>query len=145
MKVTLNIDPNLPDDQASFQLRKMTPQLEAIIKQLQNLDFRLIGSLDEKKYRLDFAEITTIYAADKKVFAATDDQQEYSLSETLTVLSEKLPHNFLRISHSEIVNADKIKYFDFTFAGKIKISFRNGQHSYSSRSYLKQIKEYFGL
>ncbi|MDR2977694.1 MAG: LytTR family transcriptional regulator [Streptococcaceae bacterium] len=145
MKVTVIFNPNLPEDEVEFQVREMTPQLDSLIKQMKHLDFKLIGSRLDKKYTLNFSKINRIYASDKKVYAVTDDQLEFVIPKSLTNIEEKLPTNFLRISNSEIINADKIKFFDLTFGGKIKINFTNGQFTYSSRSYLKKIKEYFGL
>lgn len=67
------------------------------------------------------------------------------LSETLKELYAKLPNNFLRISNSEIINADKIISFEFTFGGKLKIFLNSDDATYSSRGYLQKIKEYFGI
>ena len=145
MKITINIDKKLKEDTGLFELREMRPELLKIIEQLQGVNFRLIGFKNEEKHLLEFDDITTIYANSKKVYVLLNNKKEFKISQTLTLLSEKLPSNFLRISNSEIVNANKISHFEFTFGGKIKIYFKNGSFTYSSRSYLKEIKRYFGL
>ncbi len=145
MKITINIDKTLSEDLGDFTLRNLTPELSKIITQLQNFDFKLIATKNEQKIILDFAKITTIYAANKHVYVLLDDKQEFILPQTLTELSSRLSTDFLRISNSEIVNANKISHFEFTFGGKIKIYFKNGSHTYSSRGYLREIKRYFGL
>src|SRR5215475_3494510 len=101
MKVTLNITPDLSDDEVEFHIRQLSPQLDKLIKQLQNIDFKLIGSLEDRKYTLDFQKIITIYASDKKVYVSTENKQEYRINETLTHPASKLPMHFLRISNSE--------------------------------------------
>ena len=145
MKITIDIDPGLPEDRGDFHLRELTPEVSRLLAQLQNLDFKLIASKNDKKFQLDLSKITRILASDKKVYALMDDKQDFVLSETLISLESKLPADFLRISHSEIVNATKIASFEFTFAGKFKLTFKNGDFTYSSRSYLKEFKRYFGL
>lgn len=145
MKVTINIDKNRSEDLGNFELRELSPELSHLIRQLQNLDFKLLANKNGQKHQLDLTKITTIYAANKKVYVSMDDKAEFLLTQTLASLEEKLSANFLRISHSEIVNADKIAHFEFTFGGKVKIHFKNGDFAYSSRSYLKDIKRYFGL
>ena len=74
-----------------------------------------------------------------------DNKKECKISQTLTLLLEKLPSIFLRISNSEVVNANKISHFAFTFDGKIKIYFKNGSFTYSIRSYLQEFKRYFWI
>ena len=145
MKITIQVDEHLSEDVGDFRVRQLTPELSKLLAQLQNLDFKLIATKDEKKYQLDLAKITTIYADNKKVYASLDDRTEFALTQSLSALTEKLPSNFLRISNSEIVNASKITHFEFTFGGKIKIHFKNGGFTYSGRSYLKDFKRYFGL
>ena len=145
MKITINIDKNLPENLGNFELREMSPEISHLIGQLQNMNFMLIATKDEKKYQLDLAKITTIYAASKKVYVIMDDKEEFAVKFTLADLSERLSTNFLRISNAEIINANKISHFEFTFGGKIKINFKNGGFTYSSRAYLKDFKRYFGL
>jgi DNA-binding LytR/AlgR family response regulator len=145
MKITININDQLMEDLASFELREMTPQIQQCVSQLQNLDFKLIAHLNERKYRLDLSDIVRIYAAQKRVYVEGKNKQEFVLNQSLSSLDGKLPPQFLRISNSEIVNSQKIKSFEFTFGGKIKIVFENDRYTYSSRSYLSIIKEYFGL
>lgn len=145
MKITINIDKTLKEDTGAFELKEMRPEISKVITHLQNIDFKLLGIKDEKKYQLDFDKIVSIYASNKKVYTSMDDKSEFRISYNLTVVLEKLGVNFLRISNSEIVNADKISHFEITFGGKIKIYFKNGSFTYSSRGYLKEIKEYFGL
>lgn len=144
MKITINIDKNA-EETGDFTLHELTDDLQKIISQLQNQNFKLIASKNEQKYQLDFDKITSIYAQNKKVYLHMDDQQEFTVAYSLSALTEKLPPHFLRISASEIVNANKISHFEFTFGGKIKIFFTTSGYTYSSRSYLKNIKEYFGL
>jgi len=54
---------------------------------------------------------------------------------------ELLPADFLQISQSEIINTKQIDHLKLTGSGLIQITLKNGQITYSSRRYLKVIKE----
>lgn len=56
-------------------------------------------------------------------------------------LEQMLQKDFIRISKSELINKKLIDYFEMDFAGVLKISFIDKDYSYSSRRYLKDIKE----
>lgn len=145
MEIRININKELPEDTVEFSIKEMTPELSKIICNLQNLSFKLIASKDEKKYQLKFDEVVTIYSENKKIVVLTESKQVYFLKGTLKDIRKKLPADFLQISSSEIINSNKISYFEFTFAGKVKIYFENNNFTYSSRSYLKEFRRFFGL
>lgn len=54
---------------------------------------------------------------------------------------EKLPSYFIKISQSEIVNLKEIERFNITPNGLVEIYLKNKETTYSSRRYLKAIKE----
>ncbi|MGT2862994.1 LytTR family DNA-binding domain-containing protein [Streptococcus gallinaceus] len=56
-----------------------------------------------------------------------------------------LPRDFLQISQSEIINLRYLDHLSLTGNGLVKIVLKNGAVTYSSRRYLKQIKEAIGL
>lgn len=56
-----------------------------------------------------------------------------------------MPPHFLQISQSEVVNLDQIKHLELTTNGLVLIHFLDDDQTYSSRRYLKTIKEVLGL
>ncbi|MGB2510542.1 LytTR family DNA-binding domain-containing protein [Leuconostoc suionicum] len=145
MNIQIKIDKNIEEDNMILTIKEMTPEYSRLISQLQNTSFKLIGIKDNKKYYLEYKEIVKIHSVDKKIYALKETSETFLLSETLKELYAKLPNNFLRISNSEIINADKIISFEFTFGGKLKIFLNSDDATYSSRGYLQKIKEYFGI
>ncbi|MCT4377313.1 LytTR family DNA-binding domain-containing protein [Leuconostoc suionicum] len=145
MNIQIKIDKNIEEENMILTIKEMTPEYSRLISQLQNTSFKLIGIKDNKKYYLEYKEIVKIHSVDKKIYASKETSETFLLSETLKELYAKLPNNFLRISNSEIVNADKITSFEFTFGGKLKIFLNSDDATYSSRGYLQKIKEYFGI
>lgn len=57
----------------------------------------------------------------------------------------KLPTSFIRISKSEIVNIEMIEKLLLEPNGLIRMYLKNEDYTYSSRRYLKSIKERLSL
>lgn len=55
------------------------------------------------------------------------------------------PKMFVRISNSEIVNAKKILRLDASITGTIGVYLEGNIKTFSSRRYVKKIKEIFGI
>ena len=83
--------------------------------------------------------IIRIYAKDKRVYADTLDDT-YLLKSTLYRLEEELPDNFVRISNSEIVNADRIIRMDLNLIGTIRIYMEGNIESFVSRRYVSKVR-----
>lgn len=133
------------EERVDILIHKMTPEIQKIISQLQKFDYKLVGMLQEKRYPIVLDEIISIYASNKKVYCLIENGREFFVGQTIKNLSEDLPNNFVQISNGEIINGEKISHFELTYGGKIKIWFKGGSFSISSRSYYKVIKEYLGL
>ena len=94
---------------------------------------------------LEPEELIRIYAASGKVFAVTG-KGEYTLRLRLYELEERLsPHQFVRISNSEIIHLKKAVNFDLSFAGTIYVKLSNGTVTYVSRRYVSKIKKILGI
>ena len=52
---------------------------------------------------------------------------------------------FVRVSNSEIVNFDHVRSLAISIGGTLSLKFDNGQITFVSRRYTRQIKEYLGL
>ena len=80
------------------------------------------------------------YIENRQVVGETKDDC-FILTGPLYQLSEDLPIYFLKISQSEIINTKEIDHLHFTTSGSVQIYLKNGRMTYSSRRYLKAIKE----
>lgn len=145
MEIKIKIDKNLNENYCEFFIKEMTPEISKMVTSIQNFDFKIIANREGIKYNLELEKIVTLYSENKKILIITDNNQEHFVYGTIKQFSQKLPYYFLRISNSEIINTNKISHFEFTFGGKLKIHFNTGSFTYSSRSYLTEIKRYLGL
>ena len=100
----------------------------------------IAGYSDGTLTKLKKSSIIRIYSKDKRVYADTIDSS-YLLKIPLYRLEETLPDNFVRISNSEIVNADRIIRMDLNLTGTIRIHLEGNIESFVSRRYVSRVKK----
>ena len=77
------------------------------------------------------------------MYVKDTDGNEYQLRSRIYELQNTLPNNsFLRISNSEIVNFDNVERINLKISGTVLLVFKSGRSAYSSRRYIKKIKEF---
>ncbi|MFM0854674.1 LytTR family DNA-binding domain-containing protein [Streptococcus suis] len=147
MKVKLAISPDIVEDLVTIEAQAMSEQITNLVTYVQNLD-KQRSSLTVKKgeqvYLLEHDEIVRLYLEDKILQVET---QEASFTSNLRLyqVKEDLPANFLQISQSEIIHIKQLDHLKLTANGLVKLVMKNGSVTYSSRRYLKVIKERLGL
>lgn len=146
MQVEIKIDPSQPEPKVVITAASMTEEVNRIVRRLSDEIPQVIsGARDGKLEVLEPEELIRIYAASGKVFAVTG-KGEYTLRLRLYELEERLsPHQFVRISNSEIIHLKKVVNFDLSFAGTIYVKLSNGTVTYVSRRYVSKIKKILGI
>lgn len=146
MKIEIKLD-------AAAGERKIIIVTDAVDEEIQELMRRisqerpqvLAGFSGDQVALLEQREIIRIYASGGKVFAVTG-MGEYVLRLRLYELEQRLdPGCFVRISNSEIVNLRKVKNFDLSYTGTIRVALNNGDTAFASRRYVSKIKQVLGL
>ena len=146
MQVEIKIDPSQPEPKVVITAASMTEEVNRIVRRLSDEIPQVIsGTRDGKLEVLEPEDLIRIYAASGKVFAVTG-KGEYTLRLRLYELEERLsPHQFVRISNSEIIHLKKVVNFDLSFAGTIYVKLSNGTVTYVSRRYVSKIKKVLGI
>lgn len=146
MKIEIKIDDTAAETKVIIVTREVTESVQTLVKRLSEEHPKVIAGFSEDTVRLlEQEEILRIYAADGKVFAVTE-KGEFTLRLRLYELEERLDKKrFVRISNSEIVNLGKVRGFDLSFSGTIRVSLTNGTSTYVSRRYVSKIKTTLGL
>lgn len=146
MDIEIKIDASLSKPKIILITPNMTEEINDIIKELENISPKVIsGFKNSKTYVLNQDDIINIYASEKKVFAVTNDG-EYTIRFRLYELEKRLDKNkFVRISNSEIINLNKVKNFDLSLSGTIRVKFSNEKTTYVSRRYVSKIKKILGV
>lgn len=146
MQVEIKIDPSQPEPKVIITAASMTEEVNRIVRRLSEVIPQVIsGTRDGKLEVLEPEELIRVYAASGKVFAVTG-KGEYTLRLRLYELEERLsPHQFVRISNSEIIHLKKVVNFNLSFAGTIYVKLSNGTVTYVSRRYVSKIKKILGI
>ena len=142
MKVRLDIDKQYAEEQIIIEAPTLSPRVQKVKDFVQSLDQKetLKGKFQDQVFLIEIQKIQRIYIENRKVIAETGNRT-YSLDIRLYQAVEILPASFIQISQSEIVNIDAISHLKLTSNGLIEIYLKNESFTYSSRRYLKAIKE----
>ena len=142
MKVQLHIDEKFSEEKVIIEAPALSDAIQQLMKFAQQLGKNKVirAKKEEEIYLLDTAEIQRVYIENRQVWAETATGN-YLLGLPLYQVLELLPTDFLQISQSEIINIKHIDHLKLTGSGLIQIAMKNGQITYSSRRYLKVIKE----
>ena len=140
MRVEFFEDKNVRETTVTIQAASYSEDIAELIDVIRGFAPHPIDGYSEgsvTKLRKD--SIIRIYAKDKRVYADTLDDT-YLLKSTLYRLEEDLPDNFVRISNSEIVNADRIIRMDLNLIGTIRIYMEGTIESFVSRRYVSKVR-----
>lgn len=147
MKVKLDISPDILEDLVTIEAKTMSEKIAQLVTYAQNLDkqvSRLMVKKGDQVYLLDHDEIVRLYLEDKVLQVETEGAT-FTSNLRLYQVKELLPVNFLQISQSEIIQIKQLDHLKLTANGLVKLVMKNGSVTYSSRRYLKVIKERLGL
>ena len=144
MKVDIHIEPGCGEISVTITAPALTDQVKALAVRLQGGGV-LTGWRGDVAVPLAAAEILRCYGEEKGVKVQTT-QGVYDLKERLYELESKLDrHTFVRISHSELVNLEKVTALDLSLTGTIRMTLAEDTVCYVPRRYVKKIKEALGL
>ena len=142
MKIELQISETYKEEKLIVQAPQSTEKILKVVEFAENLDQKetIKGKIDDQVYLVEIGKIQRFYIENRKVLAETASQT-YIVDLRLYQVLEILPTTFIQISQSEIVNIDAISHLKLTPNGLIEIFLKNESFTYSSRRYLKTIKE----
>jgi len=146
MQLEVKIDSSCIEPKVIILTASMTEDVNIILNKLSEQTPQIIsGSRDNKIEVIEQADLIRIYANAGKVFAVTH-KGEYVLRLRLYEIEERLPpHQFVRISNSEIINLKNVNSFDLSFTGTICVKLADGACTYVSRRYVSKLKKILGI
>lgn len=147
MKWEIFLDPNRKETEVGIYTVKYNEEVEHIVKalkEIQNSESKFSGEKDKKIYFFRKEEIDAVFSQNGKIYLKSQGKS-FSSKYRLYELEEKLGSSFVRISKSTLVNINEIASMEMEFNGKMKLYLKNGEVEYTSRSYLKQIKQALGM
>ena len=142
MKTEVHIDSHFQEEAVTITAPRLSTRVEQVRDFVEMLDQkeRLRAKKEGETYLVEIRLFHRFYIENRQVVGETKDDH-FILTGPLYQLSEDLPIYFLKISQSEIINTKEIDHLHFTGSGSVQIYLKNGKMTYSSRRYLKAIKE----
>ncbi|PTK68284.1 LytTR family DNA-binding domain-containing protein [Staphylococcus borealis] len=146
MKLRLHISPDEEEKFVAIHAPSLDEDVQQIISCIEDLDraTQIYGKYEDAIYVLDIKSIISFRTYHNQV-VAIKGMKQFKIKERLYELEAKLPTSFIRISKSEIVNSDKIEKLHMEPNGLIRMYLKDADFTYSSRRYLKSIKERLSL
>ena len=145
MEVEVRIEPERTDVRVVIHAPARTEEVERLLAVLSEREKGLLGFRGTEAVMLAPETILRFYGEDKEVRAQTAEGV-YTVRHRLYELEERLDRQqFVRISHSEIVNLRQVTGLDLGLTGTIRMTLEGGVTVYVSRRYVKKMKEVLGL
>jgi len=120
---------------------KLVDEIESLVI---SSDIDLTGIYNEEIVKININDVSCFISENNKVFALVNDKK-YQIRRRLYQIEELNLNTFIKLNQSCIANKRKIKKFESTIGGSIKVIFKNGYIDYISRRELKNVKERMGL
>ena len=146
MQIEVQIDETVRETKVVIVTPQMDEAVSDLMRRISEESPQVIAGFSQGAVcLLEQAEIIRCFACDGKVFAVTA-AGEWALRLRLYELEERLDKRcFVRISNSEIINLQKVKNFDLSYSGTIRVNMKNGDTAFVSRRYMGRIKSVLGI
>ena len=120
---------------------KLVDEIESLVI---SSDIDLTGTYNEEIIKINVNDVSCFISENNKVFALIGDKR-YQIRQRLYQIEEMNLNTFIKLNQSCLANKRKIKKFESTIGGALKVVFKNGYVDYISRRELKNVKERMGL
>lgn len=147
MKIQINFEENLEEDEIIIKCKKMDKTIQKIQQEIWNITStakKLSFYKDNLEYYLPLDTILFFETSENKINAHTIDDV-YQIKYRLYELEEILSNNFLRISKSTIINVDEIYSINRNLTSLHSVQFyKSHKQVYVSRYYFKDLNKRLG-
>ena len=142
IRLKTEIDPSLKETEVIIRAPEEDDETAALASQiLSGFPKTLtIQGADGVLLNIPMKDIVSISVDRKQVCIATEEEK-YIVRQSLNSLEEKLVSGrFVRISRFEIVNLDKVRKYDFTMGGTLRLELAGGIETWASRRNIPMIR-----
>lgn len=143
MKIKIEFDEQLNEDEITIRCRELNDQIEQLQKAVREISAssgRYVFQKGETQYYLSLEEILFFEADDHRVYAHTKSEV-YETKYKLYELEKILPSYFLRVSKSTILNLREVLSIRKNLTSASLVEFRNSnKKTYVSRSYYRLLE-----
>ncbi len=104
----------------------------------------LTGSYDNEIIKIDINDVVCFISENNKVYALVGDKK-YQIKYRLYQIEGLNLNIFIKVNQSCLANKTKIKRFESTIGGSLKVVFNNEYVDFIARRELKNVKKRMGL
>lgn len=142
VNVRLRIDKGRSDIDVLLTAARKDAQVEALMARISDPLAGTLTVIDDNGSTFPLSEdrIISICTDNKKLKVIAEDGAFQMRSSLQEIENELNPGSFLRISRFEIVNLHKVRRFDFSMTGTLRIEMTDGSECWASRRYIRTIK-----
>lgn len=121
---------------------KRDEQINALIEKLTHRKPERLTVLDSENCPSVIEEKDIIFvSADGKNVQIITHHGKFHAKQSLQSFEDVLSDRFLRVSRFEIIDLKKVRKYDFTLSGTLRIEFENGMETWASRRYIPLIRK----
>ena len=121
---------------------KRDEQINALIEKLTHRKPERLTVLDSENCPSVIQEKDIIFvSADGKNVQIITHHGKFHAKQSLQSFEDVLSDRFLRVSRFEIIDLKKVRKYDFTLSGTLRIEFENGMETWASRRYIPLIRK----
>lgn len=120
---------------------KLVDEIESLVL---TSDVDITGTYNDEIIKININDVSCFLSENNKVFALINDKK-YQIKQRLYQIEEMNLASFIKINQSCLANKKKIKKFESTIGGSLRVVFKNGYIDYIARRELKNVKERMGL
>lgn len=142
LKLRFEQDKTLDEIEIVVRAAKKDAQVTALLESLSKDEPVKLTVLDSgnRASVIDEKDIVFV-AAEGKLVRVVTTEGIYKAKQSLQSIESILSRSFLRVSRFEIINLKKVRKYDFTLVGTLRVEFDNGMETWASRRYIPLIKE----
>ena len=117
-------------------------EVDALIEQLTRQEAKTLTLLDRSGCPsiINESDIICVSADGKQVRVMTQQGVYYARQSLQSVEKILEGSRFLRISRFELINLQKVRKYDFTIMGTLRVEFEGGMETWASRRYIPLIR-----
>lgn len=142
LKLRFEQDKTLDEIEIIVRAAKKDAQVTALLESFAKVEPIKLTVLDSDNRASVIDEKDIVFvAAEGKLVRVVTTEGIYKAKQSLQNIESILSRSFLRVSRFEIINLKKVRKYDFTLVGTLRVEFDNGMETWASRRYIPLIKE----
>ena len=143
INVLFNEDPNQQDIDIVITAARKDEQVEELLQKIADPFDSTFTVYDDKGSAIiiPLDKIYSISSNNRKLKVVTEDGVFEMRSSLQDIEQDLRSPSFIKISRYEIINLMKVKEFDFSVSGTLRIEMNNGMQTWASRRNISEIKK----